>query len=196
MVLILLRHGESIYNKKNIVAGSTKDIPLTYEGKNEAYKVAKLLNKYNFDYIFTSKLIRAIDTCNIINGELNCNPEIVYSNKLNERNFGYLTGHSKNELENIYSEDNVYKWLNTYDGIPPNGESIHQLRLSIGEYFDNTIKPHILNNKNILVITHSSPLKALFVHLKLKDKNQIEKFRVPNCTPMNIDIINNNYYFE
>ena len=82
MVLILLRHGESIYNKKNIVAGCTRDIGLTENGKLEASQITKVLNKYKFDYIFTSQLQRATDTCKIINDKLNCNPEIIYSNKL------------------------------------------------------------------------------------------------------------------
>ena len=196
MVLILIRHAQSIYNKRNIVAGSTKDIGLTEEGKMEAYDVGKLLNKYKFDYIFTSELKRATDTCKIINGELNCNPEIIYSNKLNERNFGFLAGHEKRELENIYSTESVRKWLVTYDGIPPNGESIHDTRLRIGNYFNTYIQPILLENKNVLLITHSSCLKALFVHLGLKNKTSIEDFSVSNCVPIKIDIENKKYKFD
>jgi len=196
MVLILIRHGESIYNKKNIVAGSTRDIGLTENGKLEASQITKVLNKYKFDYIFTSQLQRATDTCKIINDKLNCNPEIICSNKLNERNYGFLAGHEKRELENIYSRENVKKWLTSYDGVPPNGESIHDTRLRVGKYFDNNIKPLITSNKNILIITHSSCLKGLFVHLNLKDRRDIENFSVSSCKPIKIDIENKKYIFD
>jgi 2,3-bisphosphoglycerate-dependent phosphoglycerate mutase len=86
MVFIVLRHGQSIWNKCNILAG-WNDVPLTQLGKNEARGAGNILKKYKFDYVFTSDLQRTIETCDIIKNELNQDFPIISSCDLKERNY-------------------------------------------------------------------------------------------------------------
>jgi 2,3-bisphosphoglycerate-dependent phosphoglycerate mutase len=196
MVLILLRHGKTIWNKKNILAGSTKNIDLSEDGKIEAKNVCKILKKYNFDYVFTSDLKRAKDTCSIIKDELNQSFCVINSNKINERNFGFLAGKNKFEIENIYGAEKIKNWLHSYNGKPPNGESIREVSIRFGNYFDENILPLLKNNKNILIISHSYSLKGLLIHLGLKDSNNIDEFIINNCKPIKVDLKNKFFSYE
>ncbi len=103
MVFIVMRHGQSIWNKQHLLTGYV-NIGLTSLGKEEAYKSAQILKKYNFDYIFTSNLSRAVETGEIIKDELKQHLIVKRSCALNERNYGIFTGMDKRNL--------VYK-LNT-----------------------------------------------------------------------------------
>lgn len=186
MVLIFLQHGKTTFNIPSIL----KNSGLTNEGKLEVVKVSEILKKYKFDYVFTSELKSTKETCEIIKKELNQDFSIISSNKLNERNYGYLSGHNNRELENIYSKENVYKWTKTYYGLPPNGESLHDVKNRCGDYFDENILS--LSDKNILFISHNDVLKSLFVHLELEDKFNIENF-VLSSEPIIIDIKNKRF---
>ena len=179
MVFIVMRHGQSIWNKHHLLTGYV-NVGLTSLGKEEAYRSAQILKKYNFDYIFTSTLSRAIETGEIIKSELNQKLITKRSCALNERNYGILTGMDKTKL--------VYK-LNTYYGRPHKGENLADVQERVGFYYDNNIYPLIVFNKNILVVSHSNTLKSLFVHLGLKDKVSIENFEINNCMPIQIDLI-------
>ena len=97
MVFIVMRHGQSIWNKNNTLTGVV-NIGLTSLGKEEAYRSAQILKKYNFDYIFTSTLSRAIETSEIIKSELNQKLITKRSCALNERNYGIFTGMDKRKI--------------------------------------------------------------------------------------------------
>lgn len=196
MVFIILRNGQTVLNKKNIISSNMKNTELNNEGKLEVIKASKILKKYKFDYIFTSELLRTKETSEIIQKELKQDFHVISSNKLNERNYGYLSGHNCKELENIYSEENMYKWTKTYYGVPPNGESLHDLKKRCGNYFDENIKPLLIQNKNILIISHSGVLKSLFIHLGLKNEKNIENFEISNGIPIKINIKNNSFSYE
>jgi len=110
--IVLVRHGESTWNKENKFTGWT-DVPLSENGIKEASKAGKILkaNNFTFDLAYTSYLIRARDTLNIILEELNeQNIEIKTSWKLNERHYGALQGLNKKETSNIYGENQVHLW--------------------------------------------------------------------------------------
>lgn len=189
MVFIIIKHGQTIYNKNNIIIGRT-DIKLTDQGEKETIKMAKVLKKYNFDYAFTSDSIDTKDTCKIIKKELNQNFNVISSCKLNERDHGYLKDKNKYEMENIYTPEKIFKWCNMYDGVPPNGESLYQVSMRSGNYFDNNIKNLITNGKNILFIGHIGTIKSLLIYLKIKDTHNIEKFDILNCQAIEINIKN------
>jgi len=173
-----MRHGQSIWNKHHLLTGYV-NVGLTSLGKEEAYKSAQILKKYNFDYIFTSNLLRAVETGEIIKDELKQHLIVKRSCALNERNYGIFTGMDKRKL--------VYK-LNTYYGRPHKGESLDDVCERVGFYYDNNIYPLIVFNKNILVVSHSNTLKSLFVHLGLHNTRSIENFEINNCTPIEVDI--------
>jgi 2,3-bisphosphoglycerate-dependent phosphoglycerate mutase len=195
MVFIILRHGETIYNKQNILSGK-RDIELTEKGIKDTIKVCDLLKKYNFDYIFTSELKRTKESATIIKKELNQNCIIKSSMLLNEKNYGYLTGRNIYELENVYTPENIKKWRRSYYTKAPGGESLQDVHNRCGDYFDTFIKPLLKENKNVLMVGHSNILRSLFVHLQLKNSFTIEDFEIKNCCPINIDIKNKKYYYE
>ena len=118
--LVLVRHGESIWNKENKFTGWT-DVPLSDNGIIEAHEAGKLLkkNNYTFDFAYTSVLKRANETLNIILEELNINIPIHYSWRLNERHYGALQGLNKDETRKKYGDMQVKLWRRSYDIKPP-----------------------------------------------------------------------------
>ncbi len=195
MVLIVLRHGQSTFNKANILAG-WKDVPLTEFGKKEAVDAANKLHKYNFDYVFTSDLKRTKDTCSIVKSTLNQNFMIKSSSALKERNYGELTGQNREQLKNLFTPEQVSIWRRSYSERPPNGESLDDVKNRCGNYFDKNILPLLNQNKNILIISHSNTLRSLFVHLNIIDKKSIELFEISNCEPIFVDIKNKKFWYE
>jgi 2,3-bisphosphoglycerate-dependent phosphoglycerate mutase len=195
MVLIVLRHGQSTFNKANILAG-WKDVPLTEFGKKEAIDAANKLHKYNFDYVFTSDLKRTKDTCSIVKSTLNQNFMIKSSSALKERNYGELTGQNREQLKNLFTPEQVSIWRRSYSEKPPNGESLDDVKNRCGSYFDKNILPLLNQNKNILIISHSNTLRSLFVHLNIIDKKSIELFEISNCEPIFVDIKNKKFWYE
>lgn len=195
MVFIILRHGQSIWNKQNILAGWT-NIKLNEEGILETKNASIILKKYNFDYVFTSDLSRTIQTCNIIKDELKQDFKVIHSSSLKERNYGILSGKTKNELEIRYGKDKIYEWKKTYWGKPPDGENLDDVKYRFGNYYESNIKPLILQNNNILLISHSNAIRAFFVYLNFYNNKTIETFEIENCVPIKIDIYKNKYWYE
>jgi 2,3-bisphosphoglycerate-dependent phosphoglycerate mutase len=195
MVFIVLRHGQSIWNKANILTGWT-DIPLSSQGMIESIQAANILKKYEFDYVFTSDLLRTIETCSIIKNILNQNFIIETSPDLKERDYGLVTGKKKDELIKEFTDEDIQKWRSSYYGRPPGGENLHDVRKRIGNYYDKSIFPILKEDKNVLVISHSNSLRALFVHLGLKNETNVEDFLIDNCIPININIINKEFHYE
>lgn len=189
MVFIIINHGQTLYNKQNIIAGRT-DIKLSDEGVKDTINISKILKKYKFDYVFTSDSIETKDTCNIIKKELKQDFNIVSTHKLNEKDYGYLKDKNKYELENIYTPQKMFKWCKTYNGIPPNGESLYQVSIRCGDYFENNIRNLIMSGKNILFIGHDGTIKSLLVYLKFKDNKNIEDFNILNYNAIEINIRN------
>ena len=134
-----------------------------------------------------------IDNQKVDNGwqkELKQDFNIVSSHKLNEKDYGYLKDKNKYELENIYTPEKMFKWCKTYNGVPPNGESLYQVSVRCGDYFDNNIRNLIMSGKNILFIGHDGTIKSLLVYLKLKNNKNIEEFNILNYNAIEINIRN------
>lgn len=121
MKLVLLRHGESLWNQENRFTGWT-DVPLTEKGRQEAIEAGRLLKteKISFDVCYTSYLKRAIQTLNLVLQEMDVEWSPVYKDwRLNERHYGNLQGLNKNETVEKYGEDQVKIWRRSYDVRPP-----------------------------------------------------------------------------
>lgn len=120
MKLVLLRHGESVWNKENRFTGWT-DVDLSEKGVKEAENAGKLLKDkgYIFDVSFTSILKRANRTLEIVLKEMNLNIPVYYSYRLNERHYGALQGLNKDEMRKKFGDEQVHIWRRSYDVRPP-----------------------------------------------------------------------------
>jgi 2,3-bisphosphoglycerate-dependent phosphoglycerate mutase len=174
MTLIVARHGESIWNKENRFAGWT-DIDLSEEGIRQAILLGEKLKLHYFDYIITSDLKRATDT---IRYSMKTKAYIC-SCMLRERNYGDLTGLSKDEIKEKYS-DTIWK-----EKIP-NGESPEDVYKRVTRYIEDILLPLIKDKRNILLIAHDNVLRAIFLYFNVHTKSSIDSVIIPNAYPFEI----------
>ena len=172
--LVLLRHGQSEWNKENRFTGF-KDVDLTEKGVEEAKLAGQLLENIKFDVVFTSTLKRAWRTVELAVGERKI-PEIRHDD-LRERDYGDLTGLNKDETRQKYGEDQVHIWRRSYDVQPPGGESLKDVVARVEPYFRQHIEPLLKEGKNILLAAHGNTLRAMLLILgeyKPEDISQAE----------------------
>lgn len=180
--LILLRHGQSEYNKKNLFTGWL-DVPLSEQGRLEAQKAAKLLSSYNFDAVFTSALKRAIDTALIVLNDQR--PPIFCSDEaLNERDYGQLAGKNKDEARAQFGSEQVHIWRRSYRERPPGGESLEDTVKRVLPYYEKAIKPLIDEGKTVLVAAHGNSLRALVKYLDGLSDQEIVGVEIPTGAPI------------
>jgi len=195
MRLTIVRHGESEWNHLNLFTGF-EDIDLTLNGVKEA-ELCGLSMDNKFDIAFTSVLKRALRTCNIICEKSNQIPQIISSHKLNERDYGDLTGKNKKETAEIYGEKQVQLWRRSIDVRPPNGENLIDVIKRVREYYEDEIKPKLDEGKNILIVAHGNSIRALLVILNVFSLNNISEFEIPTGKPIFIEYPDTtNYTFK
>ena len=195
MVLIVVRHGESEWNKLNQFTGTT-DVSLSENGITEAKIAGKMLKNYKFDFVFTSQLNRTFETSKIIMDQSiheKITPVMLVD--LQERDYGHITGKNKTELEHVYGKDQIMIWRRSYHNGPPGGESLHDVKLRVGKTYNYNIQKFVEEGKNILIVAHGNSLRALFVHLRIKSSYDIEKFEISTGVPIIIDTINKDYEY-
>jgi len=209
--LVLLRHGESVWNKENKFTGWT-DVALSAKGTMEAKDAGKVLKKegYTFDVAFTSVLERAIKTLWLALEEMDLMWVVVHRSwKLNERHYGALQGLNKAETAAKYGEDQVLIWRRSYDIAPPELEKSDErypgkdprykdlteqelpltesLKLTIDRfllYWNDTIVPELKKNKKVLIAAHGNSLRALVKHLDNVSEEEIVKLNIPTGIPL------------
>ncbi len=209
--LVIIRHGESEWNRKNLFTGWV-DVDLSEKGIKEAHQAGKILasSGYDFDICFTSYLKRAIDTQNIILKEMDREWLPVYkSYKLNERHYGALQGLNKAETAVKYGDDQVHIWRRSYNvrpprldensiynarkqeqyrGIPkddiPMCESLQDTVNRAVPYFESIIKPQIINGKRALITAHGNSLRALIKYFENISDNDIVDVEIPTGKPL------------
>ena len=181
MVLIVLRHGESEWNKENKFTGWT-DVGLSNNGIEEAARAGDLISQYNIDYVCTSTLKRAVHTFTTLSDKLKPSNNgiltIYYMDELKERDYGDLTGKNKDELKEMYGAEMVQKWRRSYYERPPNGENLEQVARRAGDCFDKDIRPLLEQDKNVLIVSHGNTLRALFVHLGFYTSENVDSFEM------------------
>ena len=185
-MLVLVRHGQSEWNKKNLFTG-WKDPNLTKQGINEASEAGKQLNSLgiNFDVMFTSDLIRAQETGRIILKEMNQKSiTIVKSQKLNERNYGDLAGLNKDDAREKWGEDQVHIWRRSFDVPPPGGESLKNTAERVLPYFRSEILPKIEEGSNVLIAAHGNSLRALVMELEKISPDRIVGLEISTGDPL------------
>jgi 2,3-bisphosphoglycerate-dependent phosphoglycerate mutase len=166
--LVLVRHGESQWNKLNLFTG-WKDPDLSEMGVAEARAAGRLLKAkgYKFDIAFTSDLKRAQHTLDLMLEELGqVGIETHRSQKLNERDYGDLSGLNKDEARAKWGEGQVHIWRRSYDIAPPGGESLMDTAARVLPYYEAKIRPEVKAGRNVLVAAHGNSLRALIMRLE------------------------------
>lgn len=190
--LILLRHGQSEWNRLNLFTGWV-DVPLSAQGVEEALIAGKKIAHLPIDVIYTSALIRAQMTATLAmlhhsSGKAPCfmRPEEpsfqgwsrIYSEKaeqqvvavypawqLNERMYGQLQGLNKQETRNQYGDEQVHSWRRSFDQAPPRGESLEMTANRAVPYFRSNILPRLFAGESVLVAAHGNSLRAILMFL-------------------------------
>jgi len=183
-ILVLVRHGKSEYNKKNLFTG-WKDVDLAPEGEEEARKAGKKLKGFKFDIAYTSVLIRAIRTLNIIMDIMNHPPIRTIKDKaLNERNYGDLIGMNKDDARKKFGAEKVHKWRRSYDIQPPGGESLKDTANRTLPHFDSTIMKDINDGKNVIVSAHHNSLRSIVMKLDNLSEEEVVNLEIPTGIPI------------
>ena len=183
-LLILIRHGQSIWNAANLFTG-WENVGLSQKGILEAKNAAEELTNINFDSVFTSELIRAQKTAEIIiEGNSQTKPTSIISDlRLNERHYGDLQGMNKDDARKEFGEEQVHIWRRSFDIPPPNGESLKMTAERTLPCFDELIMPELKLNKNVLVSAHGNSLRSIVMKLEQIDENSIVKLEIPTGVP-------------
>ena len=184
--LILVRHGQSEWNEKNLFTG-WENPGLTEKGSNEAKNAGFLINQLDvkFDYLFTSALIRAQLTGSIILENLYQNNLTLIKNKaLNERFYGDLQGLNKDECRKKWGEEKVQIWRRSYDKGPPGGETLKETGERVMPYYLDEIFPLILDGMNIIISAHGNSLRSLIKYLDNISDEDIVKLEIPTGAPI------------
>ena len=167
-VLVLVRHGESEWNKLNLFTG-WKDPDLSAKGVAEAHKAGQLLKAQGlqFDIAFTSALKRAQHTLDIMLEELGQQGmPIRRDQRLNERDYGDLSGLNKDEARKRWGEKQVHIWRRSFDVPPPGGESLKDTAKRVLPYYESQIWPEVAAGRNVLLSAHGNSLRALIMRLE------------------------------
>lgn len=183
--LVLVRHGESEWNKKNIFTG-IRNPDLTDKGVIEAVWAGRVLKGegLHFDIAFTSKLKRAQHTLDIILGEIGGEiPEVTQDAALNERDYGELSGLNKDQAKERWGEEQVLAWRRSYDVPPPGGESLKDTAARVQPYYDEHIWPHVAAGKNVIIAAHGNSLRALIMHLEKLSEQEILDRELATAAP-------------
>ena len=183
MKLVLVRHGQSVYNLENRFTG-WKDVDLTDQGINEAIQAGKVLkkNKFKFDAAYTSNLKRAKETLSLILGELNSSIEPITNQALNERDYGDLIGQNKKEAAIEFGEEQVQIWRRSYDTPPPGGESLKMTCDRTLPYFKKILK-NLHNDSNIIIAAHGNSIRAIVMEIFDYTPELILKTEIGWCEP-------------
>ena len=184
--LVLVRHGQSLWNEKNLFTG-WKDPNLTEKGEKEALQAGLVLKEsgHKFHIMFTSVLLRAKRTGNIILQEMaQENLKIVENEALNERNYGDLSGLNKDDARKKWGKDQVHQWRRSFDIAPPGGESLKMTAERVIPYYKENILPLLKENQEIIVVAHGNSLRALIMRLDKLSPEEIVGLEIPTGMPI------------
>jgi len=182
--LVLVRHGQSVWNEKNLFTGWT-DVELSEQGIKEAEEAGEKLKSFVFDKAFVSDLKRAEHTLAIILQKIN-HPDIPieHSAALNERNYGNLQGLNKDDTRKKYGDEQVQQWRRSFDVRPPGGESLKDTFDRVIPYYKQHILPELLKGHNILVSAHGNSLRALVMFLDELSPEEVVQLNIPTGAPL------------
>ncbi|MDG0819252.1 2,3-diphosphoglycerate-dependent phosphoglycerate mutase [Staphylococcus equorum] len=209
--LILCRHGQSIWNAKNLFTGWA-DVDLSEQGRNEAITSGKKIKDQGIeiDIVYTSLLKRAIKTTyHLLNESDQLFIPIIKSWRLNERHYGGLQGLNKNDAREEFGEDQVHIWRRSYDTPPPKqneeqrnsylsdrkyelldrrvmpeSESLKDTLVRVIPYWNDQISQQLLDDKTVLVSAHGNSLRALIKYLEDISDEAIVNYEIKTGAPL------------
>lgn len=209
--LVLIRHGESNWNKENRFTGWT-DVDLSEVGRSEAHRAGQQLKAegFKFDLAYTSLLSRAIRTLNVVLDEMDLSWIPVTKHwELNERHYGALQGLNKAETAAKHGDEQVFTWRRSYDlppppiegndprhprqdpryaGLPanalPSTESLKDTVARVIPFWEKTIAPQVRAGKSVLIAAHGNSLRALIKYLENISDSEIADLNLPTAVPI------------
>jgi len=183
--LVLIRHGQSVWNAANRFTGWT-DVELSPKGEDEAAAAGKELADLSFDVVHTSALVRAQRTAEIVMLHNRSSGDIPtrYDERLNERHYGDLQGLNKAETAEIHGADQVHIWRRSFDVPPPGGESLEMTAERTIPYFVEEIIPDLVEGKNVLVAAHGNSLRSIVMYIEKISPDDITSLEIPTGVPM------------
>lgn len=218
--LILMRHGESVWNKKNLFTGWV-DVPLTMKGIEESIEGGKQFKHMPIDLIFTSTLVRAQMTAMIAMAEHESGkvPVVLHTGEgkleewgkiysqeaekmtipviraweLNERMYGELQGLNKAETAEKFGADQVKKWRRSFDIRPPHGESLEMTAARSIPYFTDSVEPYLREGKTVLISAHGNSLRSIIMHLDKLTKDEVLHLEIATGHPIIYDFKEGHY---
>lgn len=185
-VLVLVRHGESEWNRLNRFTG-WKDVGLTEEGMAEAHRAGAMLKEtgQRFDCAFTSTLKRAHNTLDILLDELGQGKlPTVKAAALNERDYGELVGINKEEARKRWGAEQVHIWQRSYDIAPPGGESLRDTALRVLPFYEKWIVPELQKGKSVIVVAHGNSLRSLIMELDRLTPDEVMQVELGTGIPL------------
>ena len=185
-LLVLVRHGQSDWNLKNLFTG-WRDVDLTEKGVAEAREAGRKLKAQGikFDVAFTSALKRAQRTLDLMLTELGQTTIPIFKDQaLNERDYGDLVGLNKDDARKKWGEEQVHIWRRSYDVAPPRGESLKDTLARALPYYVTDILPRVLRGERVLVAAHGNSLRALVMVLDKHTPDSITKLNLDTGVPM------------
>lgn len=182
--LVLIRHGQSVWNAENRFTGWT-DVDLSDKGVLEAEAAGDSLAEIRFDVVHTSGLRRAQRTAEIIIGRNahSSGVPVFRDERLNERHYGDLQGLNKAETAEIHGADQVHIWRRSFDVPPPGGESLKMNAERTIPYFEEEILPDLEEGKNVLVSAHGNSLRSIVMHIESISPEDIVSLEIATGTP-------------
>jgi len=185
-ILVLVRHGQSEWNLKNLFTG-WRDVDLSEQGVAEAHTAGRKLKAQglHFDIAFTSVLVRAKHTLDIMLAELGQKDlPVLRDQALNERDYGDLVGLNKDDARKRWGEEQVHLWRRSYEVAPPGGESLRDTAARVLPYYVQEILPRVMHGERTLVSAHGNSLRALVMVLDRHTPESITKLNLDTGVPM------------
>ena len=205
--LVLVRHGQSEWNKKNLFTGWV-DVDLSKEGEREALRVGRELKtrKLSFDFAFSSALKRAIRTMEIILNQMSLTKiPVCKAWQLNERHYGALQGQNRQDVIDKYGADQVYRWRRDFNTAPPplkqapklkkanlcqtdqhipKGESLRDTQKRVLPFWEKNILPHLQEGQSVLIVAHGNSLRSLIKKLENISDRHISSLEIKTGEPL------------
>lgn len=184
--LVLVRHGQSEWNLKNLFTG-WRDVGLTEQGVKEAKEAGRKLAErgFRYDVAYTSDLSRAQSTCqHILDAASQGGLPMIKDVALNERDYGDLSGLNKDDARARWGEEQVHVWRRSYDVQPPGGESLRDTGARVWPYYLHEIQPHALRGETVLIAAHGNSLRALMMALEGMTRQEVVKLELGTGVPI------------